>query len=120
MIIFNNEPKTNKFYIEKIDHILKKTKNYGYAWLIHEDFPMNAFYAEDTLRRLKMIIIKIDNYSFYMIIKNIEGPDFLTIQSCSTTSGSIKLHQKMNTLFKTIIHQIKDDAYDNIISKMEA
>lgn len=120
MITFNNEPKTNKFYIEKIDHILKKTKNYGYAWSIHEDFPMNAFYAEDNIRGLKMIIIKLDSYSFYMIIKNMEGPDFLTIKSCSNISGSIKLHQKMNTLFKTIIHQIKDDAYDNLITKMEA
>ena len=99
---------------------LKKTKNYGYAWSIHEDFPMNAFYTEDVITDLKMIIIKLDSYSFYMIIKNMEGPDFLTIKSRSNISGSIKLHQKMNTLFKTIIHQIKDDAYDNIITKMEA
>lgn len=120
MIVFNNEPKTNKFYIEKIDNILKKTRNYGYAWSTHEDFPLNGFFVEDVSRQLKIIIIKLDTFSFYMIIKNIENSDFLTIRSHSNTPGCVKLYQKMNMLYKTIVRQIKDDAYDELITKMEA
>lgn len=118
MINFNNKPKTNKFYVSQLNKIIEKTKNLNYQWLIHEDFPLSAFYADDKINSIKIVVLKVDMYHYYMSIKNQQTNNFLTINAAANAAGQVKLYQKIQQLYRTIIHSVKEDAYDSIINKL--